>query len=258
VAANQTKTFDWKLTAGNPPVRIIGIRLPNRSRTHPFPANIAATIRVGESNWLVGVYSRDSLVGATLGVTGRGVTIEPMGLTTAWGYHLLFASVSVAVDAVPGVRSFVVQRGSDVAHANGFFEVAPAWPDDNFDGLDDRFQRRFFPLWVAPEAGPTADPDGDGFKNQYEHLAGSSPVSDSSWPRVELDDVTLTAAGTTLGWTGVPGARYQVWRRDSFAPQVPWQKVGSAITATTNRVEFLDAAAKERVRFYVIELLPGF
>ena len=258
VTANQTKTLDLKLTARVPALRIVGIRMPTRTLAHPFPANATATVRVGESNYYIGIYSRDALAGAVLSVRGGGVTLRSMSVTNAWGYNLLYASVDVAPNAVPGLRSLTVQRGSDVSYANGFFEVAPAWPDDNFDGLDDWFQRRFFPLWVAPQAGPASDPDGDGFNNQYEYLAGSNPVSPSSVPTVELDDVTLTATGTTLGWTAVTGARYQVWRRDTLAPTDVWKKVGAPVAAVGDRVEFLDTASKERFRFYQVELLPGF
>ncbi|MGC8990614.1 MAG: matrixin family metalloprotease, partial [Verrucomicrobiia bacterium] len=107
------------------------------------------------------------------------------------------------------------------------------------------------------EAGPNADPDSDGFNNKYEYFAGSDPMAGSSVPTVELNDVTLASSGTTVGWNSLPGARYQLWTRDSFAPSDKWRKVGSTVTATGTRTEFLDTTATNRIRFYQIELLPG-
>lgn len=257
VAAGGIKTLNFAVTIANPPIRIVGIRPASPNPAHPFPSNVTATMRVGESNCIVGVYSRDSLDGATLHVTGSGVTLEPIGTTNAWGYNLICAKASVSQNAAPGLRSFIVSRGHDTAYANGFFEVAPQWYDDNYDGLDDMFQRRYFSPWIRPEAGPTADPDGDGFNNKYEWLAGSSPITDLSVPTVELDDVTLTVSGTTIRWNSVPGARYQLWRRDSFSPADTWREVGSPITASSTQTEFLDTAAKDRIRFYLVQLLPG-
>ncbi|MDH7504072.1 MAG: carboxypeptidase-like regulatory domain-containing protein, partial [Verrucomicrobiota bacterium] len=257
IAAGRSFTLNFALTVASPPIRIVGIRLASQDQAHPFPSNATSVMRPGQSNWIVGVYSRDSLLGATVGVTGSDVTLEPMGTTNAWGYNLILARVSVSKNAFPGLRGLIVSRGQDVAYANGFFEVAPEWFDDNYDGLDDMFQRRHFPLWVAAEAGPNADPDSDGFSNKYEYLAGSDPMAGSSVPTVELNDVTLASSGTTVGWNSVPGARYQLWTRDSFAPSDKWRKVGAPVTATGTRTEFLDTTATNRIRFYQIELLQG-
>jgi len=257
VTTGRTSTANFALTVANPSIRIVGIRPASQDPAHPFPSNATSVMRVGQSNWIVGVYSRDSLLGATLSVTGNDVTLEPIGITNAWGYNLICARISVSKNAFPGLRSLIVSRGQDNAYANGFFEVAPEWFDDNYDGLDDMFQRRHFPLWVSAEAGPTADPDSDGFNNKYEYLAGSDPMAGSSTPIVELNDVTLASSGTTIGWNSVPGARYQLWTRDSFAPTDMWRKVGSSITATGTRTELLDTTATNRIRFYLVELLPG-
>ncbi|NLH75350.1 MAG: matrixin family metalloprotease [Verrucomicrobia bacterium] len=257
ITTGKTSTLNFAVTVANPPIRIVGIRPASQDQAHPFPSNATSVMRAGQSNWIVGVYSRDSLLGATLGVTGNDVTLEPIGITNAWGYNLICARVSVSKNAFPGLRSLIVSRGQDVAYANGFFEVAPEWFDDNYDGLDDMFQRRYFPLWVGAEAGPSADPDFDGFNNKYEYLAGSDPMAGSSVPTVEVNDVTLASSGTNIGWNSVPGARYQIWTRDSFAPSDTWRKVGSTVTATGTHTEFLDTTATNRIRFYLVELLPG-
>src|SRR5207247_4085307 len=111
--------------------------------------------------------------GATLAITGDGLTLGPASFATLSGLNFISVSISVASNATPGLRSFIVQRGADLAYANGFLEVEDNIPDFNFDGLDDRFQRTHSPLWTAPDAGPGADPDGDGFNNQAGCVDGS-------------------------------------------------------------------------------------
>ena len=260
VAAGQTRTVNVAVTGGTTSLRIIGIRPPSTNLVHAFPGNATATMRVGQSNYFVGVWSQDSLAGATLGITGDGVTTQPLGVSTPYfGYNLILVNASVSSNATPGLRTFVLNRGTNVAYANGFFEIAPAFPDDNFDGLDDRFQRRYFPLWTAAVAGPKADPDGDTFTNQYEYLAGTDPTDAASRPTVELNDVTLNRTGTTITWPAVPGAKYQVWRRDRFGATDAWSTnmAGSLVTATNATAQFLDPTSTNRVRFYRVQLLPG-
>jgi hypothetical protein len=260
VAAGQTKTLNFALTGGTPAPRIIGIRPPSTDLVHAFPGNATAAMQVGQSNYYVGVWSQDSLVGATLSVTGDGVSLQPVGVSTPYfGYNLILVNASVSRNAAPGLRTFVLNRGTNVAYANGFFEVVPPYPDDNLDGLDDRFQRRYFPLWTAAVAGPKADPDADQFTNQYEHLADSDPTDAASRPTVALDDVTLSRTGTTISWPAVSGAQYQVWRRDRFGPADAWTTnlAGSRITATNTTAQFLDPSSTNRVRFYRVQILPG-
>src|SRR5256885_2830978 len=57
--------------------------------------------------------------------------------TTFSGGSLSFISVplSVASNATPGLRSLVVQRGTDFAYANGFLKAQTIVPDCNCDGL---------------------------------------------------------------------------------------------------------------------------
>ena len=86
-----------------------------------------------------------------------------------------------------GLRSTISKGGSNgvTSWANGFVEILPAFPDYNFDGLDDRFQRRYFPLFTQATAAPTADPDGDGVVNALEYFAGTDPTKATS--RLRLD-----------------------------------------------------------------------
>ena len=186
--------------------------------------------------------------GATFIITGGGLTLGAPTFATLAGLNFISVPISVATNATPGLRSFVVQLGNSVAYANGFLEIKSPVPDFNFDGLDDRFQRQYFPLFTAPEAGPNADPDGDGFNNEAEYIAGTVPL-----PKIE--SVTLTSSGSTLTWASAAQRRFQVWSRQDLAND-SWRTVGSPITATNGLTQFTDVAATNSLRFYRLEALP--
>ncbi|GDY23234.1 hypothetical protein LBMAG56_45810 [Verrucomicrobiota bacterium] len=165
----------------------------------------------------------------------------------------LLVRISVAANAPPGLRSLVVQHGTNLAYANGYVKILPSIPDNNFDGLDDTFQRRYFPVFTAPEAAPTADPDHDGISNAQEHIAGTDPTNGGSF--FSIDRVTQTAAGTVVEWKSCPGKRYQVFTKATFGPG-PWLKVGTPVTATRATMQFHDASATDSIRFYRLQVLP--
>lgn len=70
-------------------------------------------------------------------VTGDGLTLGSTEVTTRFFSNTpnLFRTVTVAPDATPGLRSFIVKYGEDRAYATGYLEVRATDPDDNFDGL---------------------------------------------------------------------------------------------------------------------------
>lgn len=257
VAASQTRMVDLTVTAGEPVFRINYLRWPtdNPAKQDRVQAGVALT--AGTSNQVIGVYSDSYLAGATLRVSGEGIALTPLESTSAfWGTSLVSAWVQVSPSAHPGLRSLFLERADGRAVANGFLEVQSPIPDYNFDGLDDRFQRRHFPLWTAPEAGPTADPDLDGFNNQFELLSGSVPTDAASLPDVRIDRVLLTAQGTTISWQGVAGGKYRLWSRAEFSAAHPWQPISPWLAGTQGTMEFLDRTATQAIRFYRVELMP--
>ena len=167
---------------------------------------------------------------------------------TLSGMNFVSVPIDVASNATPGLRSFVLQRGTDIAYANGFLEIQASIPDFNFDGLDDRFQRKYFELFTAPEAGPGADPDGDGVSNQAEYLAGTNPT-------LRIESVRLDARGSTITWQSAPQKSYQLWSRRDLAGD-RWQTVGSPVMATGALTEFTDSSATNNFRFYRVQVLP--
>jgi hypothetical protein len=266
--AGRKASMDFQVVSGVTPFRITRIHAPS-SYLLPDPYAAPATIHPGQSNLFVGVYSPNLPTGAaTLTITGDGLTLGPTSFlpnaytdrdpdrNTLTPVNLMSVSISVASNATPGLRSFVVQQGENIAYANGFLEVLPLVPDYNFDGLDDTFQRRYFPLFTAPEAAPGADPDGDGFTNDREHLAGSDPTNPLSlYSLFKIIGVKRVSEGTTITFQTDPGKRYQVYDSRQVESD-PWQPIGSPVTARAEISDFFDASATNTMRFYRVQALP--
>jgi len=195
--------------------------------------------------------------GSTLTLTGNGITatvIHPA--TEFFDVNLVALKIDVSPLATPGLRTLILQHGNDLAFAHGFLKIRSQTPDFNFDGLDDHFQRRYFPLWTAPAAAPAADPDGDGFNNYYESKAGSDPANAASFPTVDLDQITWALNSATLRWLSVPGAQYQVFGRDTFSSGSDWSSVGPVLTAVDTHTLFTDSTTAGRTKFYRVRILP--
>ena len=254
LAAGATVTQNFAVTSGEPAFRITQIRAPSANSDSFSSSSFPASMHPGQSNYFIGVASTNlPTSGATLIVTGGGLTLGAPAFKTLLGVNFISVPISVANDATAGLRSFVVQLGNNIAYANGFLEIQATVPDFNFDGLDDRFQRQYFPLFTAPEAGPNADPDGDGFDNQAEYISGTVPTNSISLLKIE--SVTLTSGGSTITWQSAPQKRYQVWSRRDVASD-PWQTIGSPVLGTDSLTQFNDVSATNSFRFYRIQALP--
>jgi hypothetical protein len=264
LSVGQTNVMDFAVAAGAPPFRITWIRTVTDS---PFSGYSISALPVlvspGRSNLTMGVFSADLPTSdATLTLSGDGVTVGPTDFQPNTSFNNgalilngLTATLSIASNAAPGLRSFIVTRTSDnaKAYAQGFLEILSQVIDYNFDGLDDRFQRQYFPLFTAPEAGPDADPDHDGYSNRAENVAGTNPTNAASLLR--LESATTAANGTTIRWQSGAGRRYQVAARPALGSG-SWQNLGAPVTATNALAEFLDAGATNRMNFYRVQALP--
>lgn len=280
IPAGQVTFRSFSVVSGTAAFRIEQIRPPTDNPSFLNRINAPATIQGGQSNLVVGVYGAGlPTADATLSIPGDGLTLGPTTFTpnAFFGFNLMSVSISVASNATPGLRSFVVQQGTNLAYANGFLEVQAAFPDWNFDGINDRFQRLYFPLWTAPEtagpsatamyawwqryfppgagpeAGPSADPDGDTMNNLSEYTAGTNPTDPSSL--LKVDSVSLSASGSTVNWESVPGKRYQLFGRDDLA-RSSWRAIGLAVTASGATTQAVDPSATGNFRFYRVQVLP--
>ncbi len=237
-------------------LRITRIRPPNDLANTFFSVNTGVTIQVGRRQVYVGVYGPNlPTTGATLIVTGDGITHGPVTfLPEAFvGLNLVSVKIDVAEDATPGMRSFVLKKGNQVGYANGFLEVQPRFPDWNFDGVDDVFQRKYFDPFTAAEGGPEEDPDKDGLTNLQESLAGTNPLDAKSV--FQIESVTRSAQGTTLRWRGAAGHKYRVLSRREIEGS-GWDVAGEVLGAQGFTTEFVDNRPEKDLQFYRIVGIP--
>ena len=162
---------------------------------------------------------------------------------------MLFRSAS---NATPGLRTFIVTQGTNVAFANGFLEILPASLDYNFDGLDDEFQRTYFSPFTGTNAAPAADPDHDGFNNTAEFIAGTNPTNAASL--LKMISASNAPSGTTVSWQSVAAKTYQVSSRTNLGAGA-WQNVGSPVTAGGATAQTVGATATNGYRFYRVQVL---
>ena len=257
VSTGVTNTLPAQVVNSAPSFRITSIRGATASPAAYSSSSSPTMITVGQSNLTVGVHGASLPVsgsGATLTITGDGLTLGPTTFNTIFtGLNTMSVTIKVSSNATPGLRTFLVTQGTNLAYAHGFLEILPASLDYNFDGLDDVFQRTYFPLFTSANAAPGADPDGDGFPNSFEFVAGTVPTNSASVLRVQ--STTTTAGGTTVVWKSVAGKNYQVSSRLNFSGGT-WGDIGSPVTAAAATAQFLDITATGGQRFYRVRALP--
>ena len=257
LTAGVTNTLNIAVVPGEPPFRISDLRGATTNVGSFSWSSLPTILRPGQSNIVIGVASPNLPTNnATLTITGDGLTLGTNIFTTnafGTGLNFISARVSIASNATPGLRSFLVQKGTNTAYANGYLDIVPAQPDSNFDGLDDYFQRQYFALWTATNTAPGADPDGDGFTNAAEYTAGTVPTNAASLLRI--DQTLHTLAGTTITWRSVPGKRYQVSSRAQFGAGT-WLNLGSTVTTNGPAAQYFDPSAPGGRQFYRVEVLP--
>jgi hypothetical protein len=256
VVANSTNTVNFGVISNLQPFRITNIRMPTSSANSYSWASLPSVMTVGQSNYTIGVASSNlPASSATLTITGDGLTLgAPAFYANLGGYGENFISVaiSIASNATPGLRTFIVQQGTNVACANGFLKIRPAVLDYNFDGLDDVFQRTYFPVFTAADAAPTADPDGDGMNNLAEYIAGTNPTNAASV--FKLLSPTNSHSGAAVRWLSVAGKNYQVFSRTNLLSG-SWQSNGTAVAATGTNAQYLDPTGTNGIRFYRVQVL---
>jgi hypothetical protein len=255
ITAGATNTLNLAVLPFEPAFRIGWIRARTTNPSSFGWSALPATVVQGQTNVTVGVASVNlPTSGATLTVTGDGITILSNRFNAGVsGENFVSVTVNVASNATPGLRSFILQQGTNMAVANGFLDVLPLHPDYNFDGLDDYFQRQYFPLWTSTNAAPTADPDLDGFNNAAEYLAGSNPTNSASFLKITKSQHDAT--GTTLTWPGAAGKKYQVLSRPVISSG-SFQPLGTVITATGTNVQYLDVTGTTGIKFYRVQAVP--
>lgn len=258
LTANVTNTVNFTVVNSTPAFRITSIRAPSTTAGSFLFAPLPAAMTVGQSNYFIGVGSSNlPTSNATFTITGDGLALgTPTYNPNLGGLGLNFISlpISIASNATPGLRTFVVQQGTNSAYAVGYLKIRPAVLDYNFDGVDDRFQRKYFSVFTATNAGPAADPDGDGANNFSESIAGTIPTNAASL--FKFYAVTNSSiAGTTVRWLSVSNKTYQVFSSTNLALGA-WQSNSAAITASGTNTSYLDPKGTNGARFYRVQVFP--
>jgi hypothetical protein len=261
VAAGGVAAANFALTAGAPAFRIGRLFPPAKDGSQIVIVNYPSAVPYGETDVVVGVYTSDPVTsGAVLRVSGTGITVgdSVVHLDAFPGLNpplnLISAPLHIAADVKPGMRTLILQQGNGIAYANGYLEIPARYPDFNLDGVDDRFQHRYFTRWTSADAGPNVDPDHDGFTNYQEDLAGTNPIDAKSVLRV--GSVRVDAAGATVSWPAAQGKRYQVFSRPRVDSIRGWQAVGAPVTSNGDQAEFLDTTTGAGQQFYRIQAVP--
>jgi hypothetical protein len=251
--AGVTATQNFTVEFGTPTFWVTRLRPPTSDPEYLVQVNAPIAVRPGQSNVWVGVYSpKLPAAGASLSVSGDGLTLgsSTFRANVFNNLNLISVRISVASNATPGMRSFVVRQGANVAFVNGFLVIPPPIPDQNFDGLDDRFQRQYFPLFTAATAAPTADPDKDGYDNLAEYAAGTNPTNAASNPGQIPPTITgppeshkvMIGDNVTFAVTvaGTPPFSYQ------------WQYNGAPLTGATNSILLITNVQPAHSGAYVV------
>lgn len=251
-----TRNVDFEVVGGVPP-RIVRLMQPADDLAAPaftpYPIGVKPD---GRRRYLGVLTSAKAGPDLRLEVTGGGFELGTAEILTnvVPGLTLVAMPATLATNAPPGLRSLRLRNGTQTGWAHGFLEILPPFPDANGDGLDDGFQRKYWTRFTAPEAGPAADPDQDGFSNTWEFQTGSIPTNAAS-AHFEVLSVRVTGAGSVVRSQAAKGKRFQLLGRDAW-DGAAWESVGAPVTAPGDTVEFQDLSATRVVRFYRVEKVP--
>src|SRR5512133_3835041 len=86
---------------------------------------------------------------------------------------------------------------------------------------------RIFGSANLPEAGPNADPDGDGMNNLSEYAAGTDPKDPNSALRILRMTIQTQPLQAIVGWQSASNHSYMI--QTASVPGGPWNDLGSAV-----------------------------
>jgi glycosidase len=123
--------------------------------------------------------------------------------------------------------------------------------DADGDGLPDNWetQNGLSPTNSVGINGANGDPDGDGFTNLQEFLAGTNPQDETSLLRI----TQLGSGGRRITWQSVPGKNYQVYS----APEITYafEPLSGTVTAFQNTTSYTNNAPLNAKEFYRVHVL---
>lgn len=114
---------------------------------------------------------------------------------------------------------------------------------------------RFFGSSNDPRAAKGLDPDGDGFNNESEYLAGTDPTQKSSVLRILTFVPVDGQLQVNVQWPSATGKRYRL--ESATQPEGPFTELGAVVSGNGGLVQ--TAVAREGTeggRFYRVRLIP--
>ncbi|HYV26974.1 MAG TPA: metallophosphoesterase [Candidatus Eisenbacteria bacterium] len=137
----------------------------------------------------------------------------------------------------------------------------PNNPDSDSDGLWDGWEARhgFNPLSPLGAGEAAGDPDGDGFTNAQEQLAGTDPRDPKSALRLSL--LALSGVRLRISWQAVPGRTYQLEISDAQPTNFVAIGIGNFPRVASSGVETYDddltlLQPRPFARYYRVRLVP--
>jgi Bacterial TSP3 repeat len=166
------------------------------------------------------------------------------------------ANWSAVVTNIPGTGSTVfVADNTTVNPGNRYYRVhltSLSTPvDSDGDGLPDGWELQYFGNLTQTD---TDDPDGDGFSNLQEFLAGTDPTDFGSALRI----TTIAADGTDviISFTTCSNKFYELQFTDNLSTS-HWTTIVTDISGTGGGVSVTDPGAVEFTNgFYRVKLRP--
>ena len=124
--------------------------------------------------------------------------------------------------------------------------------DTDGDGLPDFWENQngLSPTNASGFNGATGDPDGDGFSNIEEYLAGTDPQDGTSLLKI----TDIGGAGRAISWNSIPGRNYQVYATTNVS--AAFQAVSSTMTAFGSPTIFTNTRPVVTREFYRVRALP--
>jgi len=124
--------------------------------------------------------------------------------------------------------------------------------DTDGDGLPDFWetQNGLSPTNSTGLDGASGDPDGDGFTNQQEYLAGTDAQDSTSLLKI----TELAGAGRVITWNSIPGRNYQVFATTNV--NAAFTLRSGSLTAFSSPMRFTNPAPVRPREFYRVLILP--
>lgn len=124
------------------------------------------------------------------------------------------------------------------------------------DGVPDWWRQQYFvnPTTTNGTSCAACDPDGDGFGNLQEYLAGTDPTN--SLDALQIKSITAVSTVLVIKFTTATGRKYRLERTDDLAAGI-WTTAIDNISGTGGIVSKLAIVnASLTNRFYRVRLLP--